>query len=334
MSETRGGTMNISGRVAGGSIDTNLRLYELKENLGEVAKCFPDARRVIYFDYPVQLNVGDLLINVGTEEFFREHKIDIWKRYYVFDFPANIKGMDDDVVIACHGGGNFGDVWPIYQQQREALLARYPRNRFVFLPQTCYFSSQPAFEESMSKLRQHKDLHIFVRDFMSKQRLESARVPNVTMMPDMAHMLLGVLKPKADRVVEGGLQLLRTDRESAASGDSEGGSVQGKPTVDWQNVVSWKNAQLAKLVWKSMTLHRKTGLPGEKTRRWYWIRDRLIGDAVSVFSRYDYVYTDRLHGMIFGLLLGRNVHVKDNSYGKVSTYYRTWLQGVDRISLE
>jgi exopolysaccharide biosynthesis predicted pyruvyltransferase EpsI len=38
--------------------------------------------------------------------------------------------------------------------------------------------------------------------------------------------------------------------------------------------------------------------------------------------------------MILALLLGRRVRLKDNSYGKVSSYYRTWLQDIDSICLD
>jgi pyruvyl transferase EpsO len=320
--------MNTSEAGTIGTLSTSLRLQELKSKLGEIASRFEGATRVVYFDYPVHLNLGDLLINLGTEVFFQEYKINVWKRYYVYDFPARIKGMDDDVVIACHGGGNFGDVWPLYQQQRESLLSLYPRNRFVILPQTCYFSSERALTESAAKLCRHNDLHIFVRDFMSQQRLQSAGLSNVAMMPDMAHMLFGVLHAGPDQVASGALRLLRTDRESA------GPLASPQSGVDWQNIIGRQNATMANLMWKSMTLQRTIGMPGQKSRRWYWIRDRVIRDGVSTFSKYSEVYTDRLHAMILALLLGRRVHLRDNSYGKVSTYYRAWLQEIDSVFLE
>jgi pyruvyl transferase EpsO len=326
--------MNTSEAGTIGAVSTSLRLQELRSKLGEIASRFDGSERVVYFDYPVQLNLGDLLINLGTEVFFQEYKINVWKRYYLYDFPARIRGMDDDVVIACQGGGNFGDVWPVYQQQREALLARYPRNRFVVLPQTCYFSSERALAESAAKLCRHNDLHIFVRDFMSQQRLQRAGLPDVGIMPDMAHMLFGVLQPDPNQVSSGALRLIRTDRESATPLSGDGPSKTAEAAVDWQDIIGRRNASMANFIWKSMTLQRTLGMPGQKSRRWYWIRDRVIKDGVSTFSQYSEVYTDRLHAMILALLLGRRVHLKDNSYGKVSTYYRTWLQDIDSVFLE
>lgn len=326
--------MNTSGTLIAGSVSTSIRLHELKIRLGAIASVFENSRRVVYFDYPVHLNLGDLLINLGTEVFFQEHRINVWKRYYVYDFPKRIKGMDDDVVIACHGGGNFGDIWPLYQQQREALLALYPRNRFVILPQTCYFSSERALSESAAKLCRHNDLHVFVRDLVSQQRLQRAGLSNVAMMPDMAHMLFGVLNSGPELGASGALRLIRTDRESAGPHSLGGSAVSPPPSVDWQDIIGRRNATMANLIWKSMTLQRTIGMPGQKSRRWYWIRDRVIKDGVSTFSKYSEVYTDRLHAMILALLLGRRVYLRDNSYGKVSTYYRTWLQDIDSVFLE
>ena len=36
-----------------------------------------DKQDVVYFDYPLHLNVGDLLIYAGTEQFFKDYDIRI-----------------------------------------------------------------------------------------------------------------------------------------------------------------------------------------------------------------------------------------------------------------
>ena len=41
--------------------------------------------------------------------------------------------------ILLHGGGNFGDLWPIYQRFREHVIAAFPDHRIVQLPQTVHF---------------------------------------------------------------------------------------------------------------------------------------------------------------------------------------------------
>lgn len=47
--------------------------------------------------------------------------------------------------------------------------------------------------------------------------------------------------------------------------------------------------------------------------------------AIDFMNQYDEVYTTRLHGGILAMLLGKKVHMIDNSYGKISALYNTWL---------
>jgi pyruvyl transferase EpsO len=64
------------------------------------------------------------------------------------------------------------------------------------------------------------------------------------------------------------------------------------------------------------------------------MQDRAIRNAVGFFSRYQTVYTDRLHAMLLGLLLERKVCAFDNSYGKLSSYRDMWLSGMESLSWE
>lgn len=46
--------------------------------------------------------------------------------------------------------------------------------------------------------------------------------------------------------------------------------------------------------------------------------------GVEFINRYDVIYATRLHAAILGYLLGKEVHVIDNSYGKISSLFDTW----------
>ena len=46
------------------------RLSTLKAKLGEITKVIDTNSRIFYVDYPVHSNIGDQLINLGTEAFF------------------------------------------------------------------------------------------------------------------------------------------------------------------------------------------------------------------------------------------------------------------------
>lgn len=47
--------------------------------------------------------------------------------------------------------------------------------------------------------------------------------------------------------------------------------------------------------------------------------------GVDFINRYDVIYVTRLHAAILGYLLGKEVHMIDNSYGKISAFFDTWI---------
>ena len=62
-------------------------------------------------------------------------------------------------------------------------------------------------------------------------------------------------------------------------------------------------------------------------------RPYMVKTGVNLINPYDIIYTTRLHGMILSILLGKKTVVIDNSYGKNSSYYNTWLKDCDNVTL-
>jgi pyruvyl transferase EpsO len=277
--------------------------------------------------------VGDLLIEMGTEQFLAENNIEIWKRYSVYDMPASIRGMDDDVVILCHGGGNFGDLWPLFHERRERVLELYPRNRIVVLPQTVHFESPDRFRRSMEKFRAHGNYHIFARDRRSLEILQRGGVHS-SAMPDMAQYLWGSLPANASSGCEAQpMRLVRRDKESKASAALTGNGNAAQ-ACDWSNIVGLSTSRLARLTITAIRMQCDLGLSSQKYWQWRPMQDRAIQDGIVFFSRYREIYTNRLHAMLLGLLLERKVCAFDNSYGKLSSYRDTWLDGMGSLTWE
>ena len=46
--------------------------------------------------------------------------------------------------------------------------------------------------------------------------------------------------------------------------------------------------------------------------------------GVDFINQYDVIYATRLHTAVLGYLLGKEVHLIDNSYGKISSFFNTW----------
>lgn len=55
--------------------------------------------------------------------------------------------------------------------------------------------------------------------------------------------------------------------------------------------------------------------------------------AVDFLNKYNEVYSTRLHGGLLAMLLGKKVHMIDNSYGKISALYNTWLTNEPNIEM-
>ncbi len=60
-------------------------------------------------------------------------------------------------------------------------------------------------------------------------------------------------------------------------------------------------------------------------------RARYINMGIDFFDQYDEITTTRLHGLILGVLMGKNVVIYDNKYNKCSNFYDTWLKDFDLI---
>jgi len=304
-------------------------LLALKNQLSEITSHFNVTSRIIYVDYPLHTNVGDLLINLGTEQFFCDQSLSIWKRYNYYDFPREIQGLDKHDVFLLHGGGNFGDVWFNFQSFREAILKKYPENRIIFLPQTVHFRSPERLAASVHRMAGHKNLHVFARDYVSLAKLKKAGLKCVSAAPDMAHALAGILKPLAVQQHDSELYLVRQDLEASAPPASLSSSAR---TVDWdEGAFSLSRQALHRIIVNFVKGVGRYGPPVDLHGLWYWHRDKMVADGVRLFSRYESVVTNRLHAMLLGLLLQRKVTVWDNSYGKLSSYYESWLGKIPNL---
>ena len=113
---------------------------------------------------------------------------------------------------------------------------------------------------------------------------------------------------------------MRNDNE-ALPGREE--IFQSNIVLDWDDVL--KIDDCASDMYRTFKLYkwmmRRLRLPFDKNlslwRKNSW---RIVETGAKLFSRYDTIFTDRLHGMIFAVLLNRKFEILDKSYHKVSGY--------------
>jgi pyruvyl transferase EpsO len=197
-------------------------------------------------------------------------------------------------------------------------MEKYPSCRIVVMPQSLHYSTDAAREASLGRVARHQNTHLFVRDHESYNALKQSGVQHVAMMPDMAHELWNLLKPNGAAPAGRVLNLLRRDKEAVACPEYE-------PSVDWKDSLTGATKVVAGATYHLLSLFGKWTPQRLNVLLWYAARDRMVKDGISLFSDYSVVATNRLHAMLLGLLLGREVYATDNTYGKLSRYTKAWL---------
>ena len=310
-------------------------LISLKQELGKIVELI-NKEDAFYFDYPMHLNVGDLLIYAGTEAFFKEYNINIRLRrcLQTFDINEVKKNITKNTTIICHGGGNLGDLYPLLQKLREELVINFPNNRIILLPQTGYFSNQDEMKKSAAIFSAHKDCHLFARDLPTLELLKNFS-DKVILCPDMAHQLYGEfpLKNKVESSEKNKLYFLRKDIEASQLEKNIESTLPTSAVVkDWDDIVTSNDIMYARIYSKLARISNISHLSIFKDKindLWYKHTLNIIERARNEFMKYDLVVTSRLHGHIFSCLLGIPNQVCDNSYGKNLGYYNQWTKDID-----
>lgn len=296
----------------------------------ELAELIPQDKPVVYLDYPVHLNIGDSLIEAGTEYFFKRFGYRIAVSRSAYDFGAAARNrVPRDSTIVLHGGGNFGDLYDLHQTFREDVIAAFPRNRVVMLPQTLHFRCGKTLARAADIFARHEDLHLCLRD---RPSLETAqrhfRNPSY-LAPDMAHILWEPLAPVRNLTPgHETLHFARRDMEKTPLPTMPAGD----DGYDWPDLIRYQDKAL---YYSLLNLHRRGGMASRLSLYPLWriLRNRLVTRSVGFLRRYEAIVTNRLHMALLGLLLDRKVTMADNSYGKLSHYHAAWLADGSRATL-
>ena len=294
------------------------------------------SERVIIADAPYYDNIGDILIWRSTVDFLRENDIKLLHCYGAGYFP--FPSLDKDITIILTGGGNFGDLWRVFQNTRLEIIARYPENRIVMLPQSIFYQEEGLIEKDSELMARHPDLHLFARDQASYDILSRHFNRNhIYLAPDMAFCIdTWLLDRYRHRGIGKTLFLLRSDKE--LSQDAPNVMQEADVTSDWpvpemiERII--RNLKRARRI--SMDL-RSYGIPtgivesaieicGNR-----FIRDSLTIKGCEFLEPFSRIVTTRLHTMILSVLLHKPVEYIDNTYGKLSAFAETWLPDLPEV---
>lgn len=307
------------------------KMQYLKDYLSVIETVIPRGSKIIYLDYPLHLNVGDLLILKGTEQFFKDMEYDVLARRSDRNSMHFVKTTDNipsDVIIVIHGGGNFGDLYPAHQRLCEEVALKYKNNKVVVLPKTIHFNKEQGLIETTEILNTHPNLTVFCRDNTSHAILMKYFSGTAILCPDMAQSLWGIFpNQQKENIKEKLLLMIRRDIEKVTTAELNIDHL-SEESIDWEDICSdfdRRCMRIAHLLEKINRIIPGNIFPGNSL--WYWHTDRLVARVNKLFMAHELIITSRMHGHILSCLLNVPNKIIDNSYGKNSGYFESWTQG-------
>jgi exopolysaccharide biosynthesis predicted pyruvyltransferase EpsI len=278
-------------------------------------------------DFPDHPNVGDSAIYCGEVTAIRR----VWKGSirYVASFSSydrnTLKAVSPDGILLIHGGGNIGEIYPHHHGFRLRMLREWVGRRLVQLPQTLYFSNQQADDEFARAIERHGNFHLVLRDRRSFEHANSRYACECSLVPDSAFALpsLSVSEEPSVKV----LALCRTDAERRDLVAVDPIYQRNVKIADWPE--EHHKLSGTDMVGRLGTFSSRHGLRSAiALANWSFERRawRRLNVGLALLGDGQVVATDRLHAYVLALKLGKRFWIADNSYGKLSAIYESWLQ--------
>lgn len=290
-------------------------------------------KKCALYDVPFYKNIGDVLIWQGELSFLSENNIEILD---FADYHTYVKkNLPVDVTIFFQGGGNIGDLYHEHVEMLLQLVRDFPKNRIIVFSQTVFYWDRDMLCHDFEVLRNHGNLFFCARDYNSYEIVKPFLKDKALVLPDMAFYIdKGFLSQWAKVESLDALYIRRNDIEAKPST-----LVNSFNTItDWPCFEhKFKASNLVNTLYDRLFRYfpfMRCILRGIwKTYAHNHFRLLMIKDGVSFISPFRKVASERLHGCILSILLGKKVVVVNNSYGKNKSFYEAWLKNFDDVEL-
>ena len=271
----------------------------------------PSKKKVFLIGTPEHSNIGDAAIAVGEkiflEKYYPEHLI---IEVSTYDFERRYKqislfvGMSD--IIFLHGGGNIGNRYVREEDVRREVIADFPNNKIVIMPQTIYFDNTLEGEKELERTRQvynsHGDLTILLR---GKESLAMAQnyFPNAKCYNTLDMALNINFNFKMER--KGILLCIRDlNDESGFDEDTYNKIIDIVFSID-PNAMKTKNIN-------HDDIHANI---------YAAMRREVVDEELKKFASHKIVVTDRLHGLIFAIITKTPCVLMSSYNQKIKEFY-------------
>jgi exopolysaccharide biosynthesis predicted pyruvyltransferase EpsI len=287
-------------------------------------------QKVALLDFPRHTNAGDTLIWNGEIRHLADlgHEI-----VYVSDVGRlnldRLKRNLGDGTVLFHGGGNFGDLWPRFQDEREHVVQMMPNNRIIALPQSVYFQSEARAKTTNKIFSAHGGTTILARDAVSLLAAETLLGDVDTVFSHdgaLGNDPIHELTPAREDI----LVLRRTDREATSMLSVIDERL---PTADWKLEpalrLKWALNRLPGIFYPRVPHIAQRGLERLVDRSYPRYAQINALAATKILSQGRAIVTDRLHAHVWAILMGKPSVVVDNSYGKIRPIFEATLHRFD-----
>lgn len=306
---------------------------ELKSIIEEKLTPLIDNDYVLY-GLPYYNNIGDTLIWEGELEFLKRipHKcvgVCGWNTYPSTQLPENI-------IILITGGGYFGDLWRNGWDAVLSGIAPNKRNKIIILPNTIYYCDERLCKKDSEYLAEFPNLTICARDKDSYDFAKKHFTNSTLLIPDMAFCMKDAylrkwIKRNPQKKV---LFFKRKDKEApevTINLENKDYEVHDWLPMESELPAERRFYKTFKYIDATRRINRKLPGIGRTLMFRYVYRPMMTKIGCNQLSQYRTIYTTRLHAMILGVMLGRDVVMIDNKFGKLSSFYRTWLTDCDNV---
>jgi len=278
---------------------------------------YKNKQKFIIFSTPTHGNLGDQAIAFAQENFLNHYfpntpTIEL----NLIDVARNLnfikKNRQSKDIFFIHGGGNMGNLYPIEEDVRLRIVSTINDNQIFSFPQSIYFEdndNRSFYYNEMKKIYQNNsDFKLVARESISLKKMNQTFPQNkVLYTPDIVFFLTGVLDFNELHQRDNVLTLLRDDKEKSL--DKQ---IEFKFLSYLKNNLNYKIDKDDTQLGNNVFISKKN-------------RQRYVFDKLNQIMKYEFVITDRLHGMIFCYLTKTPCLVLQNNNSKIKATYNDWL---------